>query len=185
MDLVQELKNATKACTTVVEGIQGNHLANRTPCSEWDVQGLMNHLIGSMAYLTARAEGRDPGTLQPANVSDRDDAVQQLVSGMDRATSAWATPGALERKVQSPFGETSGTFMAGITLTEIVIHGWDLAKATGQRLSVDDALAEQLLASAKAAMTPETRGRAFGPEVTAPEAAPSLDRLVAYLGRQP
>lgn len=185
MDLVQELNTAAKACTAVVQGIKTDQLANRTPCGEWDVQGLMNHMIGSMAYLTARAEARDPGTLQPANVSDRNEAVQQLVNGMRGVAAAWATTGALERKIQSPMGEATGAFMAGITLTEIVVHGWDLAKTTGQQLAVDDALTEQLLANAKLAMTPETRGRAFGPEVSAPENAPSLDRLVAFLGRQP
>src|SRR5579864_2219376 len=147
MDLVQELNNAANACTAVVEGIKNDQLARRTPCSEWDVQGLMNHMIGSMTYLTARAEGRDPGTLQAATVSDRDEAVQQLAKGVRGAALAWAAPGALERKIQSPMGEAAGAFMAGITLAEIVVHGWDLAKATGQRLLVGDALAEQVLAS--------------------------------------
>ena len=74
--------------------------------------------------------------------------------------------------------------MAGITFAELLVHGWDLARATGQRLDVPDSMAQQALAGAKARMRPEARQSAFGPEQPAPADAPALDQLAAFLGRQ-
>jgi uncharacterized protein (TIGR03086 family) len=144
----------------------------------------MEHATGSMNYFTARAHGEE-AQMGPVKTSGRDDAVQQLAAGMSAAAQAWHTPGAIERKIQAPFGEVDGQFMAGITLTEIVMHGWDLAKATGQQLRVPDEIAEMMLERAKQTMKPEMRGKAFGPEVSVPDSTPVLDRLAAFLGRQP
>ena len=74
--------------------------------------------------------------------------------------------------------------MANIALTEMVMHGWDLARATGQRMSSDEGMAETMLTAAKANIRPEARQSAFGPEQPAPSEAPPLDQLAAFLGRK-
>ena len=75
--------------------------------------------------------------------------------------------------------------MANITLTELVMHGWDLAKATGQQLPADDALMGELLTGMRQSLPAQARQSNFGPELEPPAGAPGIDRLAAFLGRQP
>jgi len=186
MDIFGRLDAAAKATSAVVRDVRADQLGRPTPCSEWNVQALMNHLIGSCRRFVARAEDRAPGALEPANPASCEETIEQLTTGVNAAAAAWRLPGALERTVQSPFGEVNGQFMANITLTEIVIHGWDLAKATGQQLPIDQALVEEMLAETKPNFPPQARqSGAFGPMVTPPANAPATDQLAAFLGRQP
>lgn len=68
---------------------------------------------------------------------------------------------------------------------EFAVHGWDLARATGQSTDLDPEVAQRGLDFMSAALTPDRRGAAFGPAVKLPEAAPVYDRLVAFAGRDP
>jgi len=65
------------------------------------------------------------------------------------------------------------------------VHGWDLARATGQSPDYDEALASEILAFGHQTISDETRAPRIGPEVPAPEGASALDRLIAYVGRRP
>src|SRR5262249_9742735 len=78
-----------------------------------------------------------------------------------------------------------GPALAGFTTLDILVHGWDLAKATGQPAALDDALAAHALAFAEQAITPDTRAPRIGPALPTAVNAPLTDRLVALLGRRP
>jgi uncharacterized protein (TIGR03086 family) len=78
-----------------------------------------------------------------------------------------------------------GPALAGFTTLDIVVHGWDLAQATGQPAALNDALAAHVLAFAEQAITPGSRAPRIGPALPVATDAPLTDRLVAFLGRQP
>ena len=75
--------------------------------------------------------------------------------------------------------------MANLALSEMLTHTWDLARATGQRMVADDIDVDAVLAGMKHTLKPETRQSSFAPEMPAPNEAPPIDRLAAFLGRQP
>jgi uncharacterized protein (TIGR03086 family) len=183
MDILEQLDGAATATSTVATGVQPDQLAKRTPCDQWNVQELMNHLTSSLQYFAARAEGKEATMPQPASPATLQETIDGLVAAANAAAAGWKQPGALQRKAASPFGEVTGEFMANITLTEMLMHGWDLARATGQVMSIDSRTAEAMLTAAKANLPPQARQTAFAPEQSAPAGAPALDQLAAFLGR--
>jgi uncharacterized protein (TIGR03086 family) len=185
MDVLERIDKASQAALGVIPGIQAEHLQKQTPCTDWDVHALMDHMIGSMRFFAARAAGDMKASPQPVSTTSCEEAAQQLRDGIKAAAEAWHRPGALDGTLQAPWGEVPAEFMANITVTEMLMHGWDLAHATGQRMTVDDAFAEDQLTLARAALTPDRRAPAFGPEVQAPPNAPAIHRLAAFMGRQP
>lgn len=171
MDALERLDKAAEAALQVLGGIKTDQFHEPTPCSDWNVQALMNHMVGSMRFFVARANGAE-ASIEAATTADCEDAVRQLSEGIAAVAAAWH-----QSKTPEP--------MANIAATEILMHGWDLARATGQQYHPDETLTEELLAGSKMMLTPERRGAAFGPEVSAPGGAPAIDRLAAFMGRQP
>src|SRR5579862_6597366 len=186
MDIFDRLDEAARATAEVARGVKPDQLSAATPCKEWNVQQLMDHMAGSYSHFVVRAEGKEAGPPQPVAAGTNEETVERVATNAQAAASAWRShPESLERKIQTPIGEMAGQFVAGMTLTELLTHGWDLARATGQRFGVDQAVAEELLNGIRGNIPPQARQTAFGPEVAAPPDAPATDRLAAYLGRQP
>ena len=188
MDLAT-MKLACDATGTIVERISPEQLERPTPCTAWDVRALLNHLVGTLslgaALLSDRAPAvaMAPGELPAADVLDGD-ALGAYRAGVDALLTA-ADGGALERAHTTPLGDMPGAVLGGFTTLDIAVHGWDLAKATGQPSPLDTSLAETVLGFARQAVTPDTRAPRIGPELPADPGAPATDRLVAYLGRRP
>jgi uncharacterized protein (TIGR03086 family) len=190
MDAVTErLARTGERLTALVGGIAEQQWADPTPCAEWDVAALVRHLvIGNRLFagvLAARPVspqvlqeelGSHGPTLLPGDVEG---SVAELVEAFGR-------PEVLARPVAIPVGTVPGAVAADIRVVENVVHGWDLATATGQQPSYDDADVEAALAFSRRAMdiVPEGR-RPFADPVDVAEDAPVLDRLVALLGRRP
>jgi uncharacterized protein (TIGR03086 family) len=188
MDLTA-MRAACEATGQVVDGVASDQLGLPTPCTEWDVRGLLNHLLGTLslgeALLsdTAPRVAVAPGGL-PAVDLIGDDLGKAYRAGVDRLLLA-AGGDALQRTHATPLGEMPGAVLGGFTTLDVLVHGWDLAVATGQQPAFDDRLAEQVLAFAYQAVTEQTRAPRIGPPVAVPDDAPVTDRLVAHLGRQP
>ncbi|HWF27350.1 MAG TPA: TIGR03086 family metal-binding protein [Mycobacterium sp.] len=171
---------ATDRAVAVVEAVRPDQLAWPTPCSEWTVQHLIDHLVGGAEYMLAAATGAEPVPTQGAPGTD-------YPMRVGRALTALEVPGALERVCVSPLGfdwpvadAVAGTFM------DVLIHTWDLARATGQ----DEQLDARLVEACAAMFLPEMprRGREagiVGPEVVLGEDASAQDRLLAAMGRTP
>jgi uncharacterized protein (TIGR03086 family) len=99
---------------------------------------------------------------------------------------AWRQPGALDTLKNTSFGPVSGDIWGPLAVMELVQHGWDIARATGQKAQFDDELSTIGLDAAKQFPPDQMRNpQAFGPEVQAPAGAPAHDRLAAFLGRTP
>jgi uncharacterized protein (TIGR03086 family) len=78
-----------------------------------------------------------------------------------------------------------GPALAGFTTLDILVHGWDLATATGQPADLDGRLTAHVLGFAGQATTPDTRAPRIGPPLTVAPGAPVTHQLVAFLGRTP
>jgi len=163
----------------VVHGIASDDLNKQTPCREFDVAGLTDHLLNSITLLGGAAGAQLPER-------NRDDSVEQQVVGAARpALDAWHRRG-LEGTV--PFGdnEAPAQFMAAILSLEFLVHAWDYASAIGRPIDVPDTLTEYVTTLAQRIITPEGRVRAgFDDPVDVAAHASKLDRLVAYTGRVP
>lgn len=172
---VEQLADAADRTGRLVAGIKPDQWGEPTPCAEWDVQSLVAHLINGNTMVASAIAGRAP-------------TYKSLRAGFDESAAtllaAFQQPGALEKVVEVPFGRVPGVVALHLRLTELLVHGWDLARATGQPTDFPADLAEQELAftvAALAAMPPERRP--FEPSKPVADSAPALDRLAARLGR--
>lgn len=173
---------------TVVGGVTAGQLHDPTPCAEFDVTELRDHILG---WLTTFAAGfADPDGQAPrADVAgyqapeDPASEVRRAAELLDRALRADAAGRPLRLGEHAMPGEVA----LGMILWEYQVHGWDLARATGQRWSPPPAAAEESLNFAPAMLTEDYQGpgKAFAPPVVVPESASALDRLLGLSGRDP
>jgi len=163
----------------VVHGIATDDLAKQTPCREFDVAGLTDHLLNSITLLGGAAGAEFPER-------NRDDSVERQIIGAARpALDAWHRRG-LAGTV--PFGanEAPAQFMAAILSLEFLVHAWDYAAAVDRPVDAPDSLTEYVTTLAQRIITPEGRVRAgFDDPVDVAAHASKLDRLVAFTGRAP
>jgi uncharacterized protein (TIGR03086 family) len=181
------LASATQATEGVVSRIKPDQMGDNTPCHEWDVKTLLNHLVAVNAFFGSVLGGTIPDQaafFQEDHLGD--DAAGAYAASAERLHTAFAAPGASEQIFDLPGFPAPGSALLGITVSDNLVHGWDLAKATGQTLEVDDQVAEETLGMVRSTnVAAKARGTAFAEEVTAADGASPLDRLVSFLGRQP
>lgn len=172
----------------VVHGVGAGGWSSPTACSEWDARALVRHvvdeqrwvrpLVGDRATVAEVGEALSDDVLgdDPAAAWDREAAV---------AYAIWDAPGSLEGEVALSRGPTPSRAYATEMLTDLVIHGWDLAQGTGQPYAMDEATAQLLYDfwSPHAAMLAESG--MFAPAVEVAADAPASARLLAFTGRKP
>ncbi|MDQ1364819.1 MAG: hypothetical protein QOE57_861 [Acidimicrobiaceae bacterium] len=171
----------------VVNGVSPQQLALPTPCSEFDVAGLLRHLVGVGRRITsvARGEPQEGKLMVPSDIAE--DGWGPAFDATRRETVAvWADDAVLERKMELPFGTFAGATIAAIYTMELTAHSWDLASATGQLDALDDDLAEASLSVAAGMLPPDQRGGfiPFAGVIPVAEDASPYDRLAGFLGRQ-
>ncbi len=181
------LEGALAQTGSIIEAIRSDQAELSTPCSEWDVEALVIHLIGQdLRNFVAGARGL-PVDWQapPEEIGGEWSAAYERRA--NELTDAWRQVD-LDQKLSVPgMGEVPITLRLDQHIADIVMHGWDLAKATGQQPDLEPALAEHALDWARTMLRPEHRGedKAFGPEVEVPQDAPAYDRLAGWFGRDP
>jgi len=154
-----------------------------TPCAEWNVRDVLNHTVGGMRIFAAELTGEDPGADHEADWLG-DDPQGRFTSAAHADRSAWSRPDALARTVTISLGSLPGPMAAVVHLTEILVHGVDLAVATGQERLIDQELCAGLLGTMRTMGMDAFRvPGVFGPEVAAPEAVAPHEQLAAFLGR--
>jgi uncharacterized protein (TIGR03086 family) len=182
----------TAACASTaafVRNVGVEQFGLPTPCDEWDVRSLLNHIVGTLelgrALLcdTAPDVPVTPGGVPPVDLLG-DDHVAAYRGGVDRLLAV-ATPDAFTRIHSTPFGDMPGAVLGGFTTVDILVHGWDLAIATGQDAGLDDQLATEVLAFAHQTITDDTRAPRIGPAIPIDASASPTDQLVGFLGRKP
>ena len=170
----------------IVVGVRPEDLPKPTPCKDWDVRLLLNHIIGGNKMFAELARG---GRVESSGVMDDytlPDPGSNYLASADDVLAAWAEPGALERRVHMTFGDIPGSAAVSIHFLDIVVHGWDLARATGQDTTIEPDIAAEALDISHGLLSPELRATGvFGPEVELSDDHPLHDRLVAFMGRRP
>ena len=181
-----DLAPAAAELRRVVAGVRDEQLGDPTPCGETPVAGLLDHLVGLTAAF-ARAAGKLPGGTAQADAANLPgDWRTRLPAQLDELVEAWRAPDAWEGTAEAGGVEMPAPMMAAVALDELVVHGWDLAVATGQEYRGDEESARRSLEfAASVPDDPEARAGLYGPAVPVPDDAPVLDRLLGATGRDP
>jgi uncharacterized protein (TIGR03086 family) len=184
MDVVELHERALDQAARLVGAVDPAQLDGPTPCAEWDVRALLAHLVSGNRRSQAVAEGEWPqrgGTAAEVLGDNPAAAYRETARAL---AEAWRRPGRLDRSYRLPFGDLPGEAAVGMHLMETVLHGWDLARATGQDPGFDPEVVEAADRFARSSM-PERRrpGSPFADAVEAPPVASAIDRLAAYAGR--
>jgi uncharacterized protein (TIGR03086 family) len=163
----------------VLHGIAKADESKQTPCREFDVAKLTDHLMISITTIGGMVDAKFPER-------DRTDSVErQVVLAARPALDAWHQRG-LDGTVPFGQGESPANIMVGVLSIEFLVHAWDYATATGRELTAPDSLSDYVMGLAKIIITPEGRiNVGFDDPIEVPADAGSLDRLIAYTGRKP
>jgi uncharacterized protein (TIGR03086 family) len=162
----------------VLHTIASEDKSRQTPCSEFNVTQLTEHLLNSVTAIGGMvgAEFSEP---------DQDDSVERQVIGAARpALDAWHRHG-LDGNVPFRGGEIPARGACAILSLEFLVHAWDYAGAVGHEVDAPEPLAEYVLGLARKVIRPEFRGNGFDDPIDVPDDAAALDQLIAFTGRNP
>lgn len=190
MELFAALERACESTGRIVAETSPVDYPRPTPCTAWDVHDLLNHVIGTLWFAEALFSDRSPAfRIRVGDLPDVDlvgeDPGKAFGGGAEALLAVTSVDGAFDTPRATPFGDMPGPALAGFTTLDIAVHGWDLARATGQPIELDVDLAAHLLGFAGQAIGPAQRGTLIGPELDPPPDASPTERLVAFLGRRP
>jgi uncharacterized protein (TIGR03086 family) len=190
-DPAAELGEALELAGRLVAGVKPDQWELPTPCTEWNVRQLVDHLV-SGHQLVARVLRGEPFEQAVAATrsagGDRlgDDPVAAYDASARDVLAAFTAPGVLERLVRVPFGTVPGAVARHLRIVECLVHGWDLATALGVPFDPPASLVEQEIAFSGplVGQVPPER-HVFAPSRAVAEGAPPIERLAALLGREP
>lgn len=176
MDLLELYDDSSMWTRSKIEGAV-DQLDAPTACVDWAVRDLVNHLLHARELFVGAAAGRPAGppTGKPPALMGSDPVADYEAARRD-VLEAYRKEGAVEQ----------AGMMLGIAVVDTLVHGWDLAKGTGQDTAMPLGLAEAAFALIDGRLDdPTSRGDYFAEAIEVADDAPVQDKLVAYLGRQP
>ena len=185
-----DLEPAAQRLGALVRAVPDEALARPTPCPDYCVGDLLQHLGGfATAFRAAAAKDIALTGDPPSGDASRlpDDWRDRIPNDLLAMAEAWRDPEAWTGMTQAGGVELPGEVAGLVALDELVVHGWDVAKSVGQPYEADGAELEAVrgfvgpISEAPA----EERGGLFGPPVAVPDDAPELDRIVGLTGRDP
>lgn len=190
-----DLRPAADEVTRLLDGVADDQLAGPTPCPSYSVAALLDHLMGlSLAFtwgarkVAAPADSAASGPGRATAEHLEPGWRTELPGRLAELVEAWREPAAWEGMTEVGGATMPGEVMAVVALDELVVHGWDLARATGQPFACDPASASAVLEFTTISALPEhAAGREglFGPVVPVAEQASELDRAIGLAGRDP
>jgi uncharacterized protein (TIGR03086 family) len=190
-----DLRPATDEVARVVGGVREDQLGGTTPCPDYPVAALLDHLMGLCVAFTCAARKEpmptDGGESQQGEATaDHLEPAwrERLPERLRELVTAWEDPAAWEGECTAGGVTMPSAVMGLVALDEVAVHGWDLARATGQDYRLDEATTATVLAFTAESATPENadaRTGIFGPVVEVPADAPAWDRALGFAGRDP
>jgi uncharacterized protein (TIGR03086 family) len=184
---------------SVIARVGPDQLTASTPCSEMDVRAMLGHLVAVLDRIAAIGKGEDPFAVTETPAPD-DGWSHAWATSAGRTADAWRDDALLEQPMALPWIQGSGADVLASYFSELTVHTWDLARATGQQPDWDDTVVTAALA-ARAILPAENRRAVFeeisiamgldevaipfAEQVAIPDDAPGIDRLVAWNGRDP
>jgi uncharacterized protein (TIGR03086 family) len=188
-NLSAEMASAAAETARVVNGAPTGTevLGAPTPCPDWDLRTLLNHTILWTSY---SAERRAHGESVAQELMDKDFAAdpgfrEDYARQIGKAVEAWSDPQAWAGDRSVMGSATPATEVGAMLIMEMALHGWDVAKATGQEYHADDALAETVLETVQAQAEMFRKYQGFAAAIETKPDAPAFDRAVALSGRDP
>jgi uncharacterized protein (TIGR03086 family) len=192
MPEIVDLTPAAQQMREILSRIRDGQLTAPTPCASSSLGDLVDHVDGlSLAFAAAAA--KDVGAVTSA--APEPDAARlgadwrtRIPARLEALAHAWADPAAWQGTTQVGGVTLPGAVAGRIALDELVLHGWDIAVASGQPFHAEPGTLRaclEFLTQAYPADKPERREGIFGPPVDVPEDAPLLDRMVGFAGRDP
>ncbi|MFH9727014.1 TIGR03086 family metal-binding protein [Streptomyces sp. NPDC017254] len=177
------LRSAATRATPLVTGIADASLDAPTPCAEYDVRALLNHLLGVVVHFQALA------AKQPADLATTTDWLadagwrDRFEAETGKLVEAWSAPGAEEGTTGS-MGMPART-VGSMVLLDLTVHAWDLARATGRSFEPDPAVVAGLVEEVERMAPTARKMSVFGEAVELPGDATAFERLLATTGRDP
>ncbi|MFE3293346.1 TIGR03086 family metal-binding protein [Rhodococcus sp. NPDC059234] len=185
---IDDLDRALDATGALVAGVTDDQWSAPTPCPGWSVRDLVNHVTAGNHLFASSLRGHPlPVTTvtAPPDLLGPDPAGAFHASA-DALAQAFARPGALDQEITLPMGRVPAVQALNMRITEMLAHGWDLARASGQTPRYPDTVVEDQISFSRALLPNLPAGRGpFAPSQQVSENAPPLDRLAALLGRTP
>ena len=182
-----DLEPATVRLTAVLRAIADEQLTAPTPCPGTTVGDLVDHLsvfAGSFVGSARKDTPREGAVPAPDAANLGPGWRERVAAELADLAEAWSDPAAWEGRTHAGTIELPAEMAGLVALDELVVHGWDLAVATGQPFTVSEEEAEAAASFIRGFDVPRD-GALFGPEVTVGVEAPSLDRLLGLAGRDP
>ena len=175
LDYLELYDRASSWTLTKVKGAV-EKLDADTPCDEWNVRTLLSHMLDTQRYFIGAARGEDvspPSPKPPALIGE--DPVPAFERGRAELLRAFGAPGVIDK---------SGSAL-GVAFADQLLHGWDVARATGQDATMPDGLPSAAYETIHGRFTDEQRKGVFKPEVAVSADASPEERLLAFTGRNP
>ncbi len=186
MELLDLFDRATAWTSEKIAALTSDDLSSPTSCDEWDLRTLINHLLAGNAMFAAGPSG---GPIAPPSGSPPDlvgdDPAAQYEQARRATIQAYAQPGVLEGTVKGSRGDVPAVQILGIAFCDQLVHGWDIATATGQDTTMPADLATAAWELLAGRVPEEARGpgKNFKAAVPVPDDASDQDKLIAYCGR--
>jgi uncharacterized protein (TIGR03086 family) len=186
-DLSAEMAAAAAEAARVVRNVPDEALNAPTPCGDWDLRTLLNHAILWTSY---SAERRAHGESVAEDLMSKDFTAEPgfregYARQIDRAVSAWSDPQAWEGDRNVMGSATPAADVGAMLIMEMALHGWDIARATGQEYHADEAMAQAVDETVQAQAELFRKYQGFADAVEAGPVATTFDRALALSGRDP
>jgi uncharacterized protein (TIGR03086 family) len=186
-NLSAEMAAAAAEAARVVSNVPAGTLTQPTPCGDWDLRTLLNHTILWTSYSAKRrahGESVDEELINKDFTADpgfREDYAGQIGQAVD----AWKNPDAWAGTRNVMGNATPAADIGAMLLMETALHGWDVARATGQEFTADDATAAALLHTVQAQAELFRKYQGFADAIEAPPDATAFERALTLSGRDP
>jgi len=190
---MHDLRPAADEMIRLLSGLRDDQLGDPTPCPAYTLGDLAQHVHGlAEAFTLAARKQQPPAGSEPPRPGDAallsEDWRADTAERLRTLAESWAHPDAWEGTSWIAGLEMPEPVIGLVVTNELVAHGWDVARASGQRLSVDDAslaAADRFVAMMSGPGSEEMRGDAFGPPVPVAPRSSALDEVIAGNGRDP
>ena len=174
--------------TNIVGAVRPNQLIDATPCDQFNVQELVGHMVAVLERIIVIGSLGDPNEVtRMVGLNDKSILTEWLTRA-GKAAQVWSDQTLLGTIVTLPFAKLPGAAAMAIYCSELTVHGWDLAQATGQTVQWDDDVCSLSMGAMKMALPPDLPRDAelpFSAQVHVAADAPLIDQLVAWTGRKP
>jgi uncharacterized protein (TIGR03086 family) len=184
MDPKTQATTAVQLLTPLVDGTRADQLGNSTPCTDWQVRDLLNHVIGGGHMFTAGLR-REPISGDGSSDLVGEDHRASFRVSIDGFSAALADTNDLDQLVALPFGTLPAVAALQLAAGDLLVHSWDLATATGQTFDPPADFVEASYAFFQVVVNDDMRAAGlFGPPVEVSADASPLTKLLAHAGRR-